>query len=209
MVQIEKSCHLHLNLLSRTLIRCFIFLLPYTEMTHPIPSGTREAKGLAQDCTASYWQSAKAFTPRPVSFYHVPRNKAPGRWLWRKVNVPMALPRTRMMFLCWVLRTLNTDEFSPGSGLRKVGKREGGEEGQSCRVLAPECSQVYKLLIQHQHPGHDPSPSHYHFSRSHSRVPQPSDSILSHTGDKACGGLAPTHYGLNCVLLKFTCGIPS
>lgn len=84
---------------------------------------------------------------------------------------------------------------------------EGVEEGQGCRVLAPECSQVYKLLIQHQHPGHNPAPSHYHFSCS--RVPQPSGSILSHTGDKACGGLTPTHYGLNCVLLKFICGIPS
>lgn len=89
------------------------------------------------------------------------------------------------------------------SGLWKVG---GGGEGQVCRILTPECSQVYKLLIQDQHPGHNLSPSHCHFS--HSRVPQSSDFILSHSGDKACGGLIPTHYELNCVL-KFTCGIPS
>lgn len=31
------------------------FFPPHSEMIHSMPSGIREAKRLAQDCTASYW----------------------------------------------------------------------------------------------------------------------------------------------------------
>lgn len=113
---------LHLYLLSRTLIHCFIFLLPYTEMIHPIPSGTREPKGLAQDCTASYWQSAKPFTPRPVSFYHVPRNKAPGRWLWRKVNVPVQGPEDSQHWMSSHQVLVNLEVLWPLEGGRGRGR---------------------------------------------------------------------------------------
>lgn len=85
-------------------------------------------------------ESAKVSTRRPVS-YPVPRNKAPGRWLWRKVGVPVPLPRARVMFLCRVLSTVNTGRVLTrfrwtwrSSGLLKVEREEW--RGRGCRASA-------------------------------------------------------------------------
>ena len=67
-----------------TVIHCFIFL-PSPLRDDPFyTQWEQRGKGTCPRLHSKLLvESAKAFTPWPESFYHVLRNEAPGRWLWR------------------------------------------------------------------------------------------------------------------------------